>query len=143
MGSLSVKDVNELCKNSLIDHLGIVITELGYDTVKATMPVDDRTKQPLGLLHGGAVMALVETVGSVGSYNLVDPEKFNVVGIEINGNHIGNTKLSYVYAVGHLVHQGKKTHVWNVNIFDEMNVPVSVCRMTNMIIEKTDQQPEE
>lgn len=143
MGSLSIKDVNELCKNSLIDHLGIVITELSFDTVKATMPVDNRTKQPLGLLHGGAVMALVETVGSVGSYNLVDPEKFDVVGIEINGNHIGNTNLHYVYAVGHLVHQGKKTHVWSVNIFDEKNVPVSVCRMTNMVIEKTGQQPEE
>jgi len=136
MGLLSVKDINELCKNSLIEHLGITITEINANGVRATMPVDNRTKQPLGLLHGGAVMALVETVGSIGSYNLVDPEKFDVVGIEINGNHIGNTKCSYVYAIAHLIHHGRKTHVWNVDIFDEENTPISVCRITNMVLEK-------
>ncbi len=140
---LSVENINELCKNSLIEHLGIVITEINANTVRATMPVDNRTKQPLGLLHGGAVMALVETVGSIGSYNLVDPVKFDVVGIEINGNHIGNTKCRFVYAIAHLIHRGKKTHVWNVNIFDEDNTPISVCRITNMVLEKTGNQTED
>ena len=136
MGLLSVENINELCRNSLIDHLGITITEMNENTVRATMPVDNRTKQPLGLLHGGAVMALAETVGSLGSYNLVDPLKFDVVGIEINGNHIGNTKSSYVYAVAKLIHHGKITHVWSVDIFDEENTPISVCRMTNMVLER-------
>jgi 1,4-dihydroxy-2-naphthoyl-CoA hydrolase len=136
MTLLSAEDINEFCKNSLIDHLGIIVTELGTKTVRATMPVDYRTKQPMGLLHGGAVMALVETVGSIGSYNLIDPIKFDVVGIEINGNHIGNTKCKSVYAIAHLIHQGKKTHVWNVDIFDEEDTPISVCRITNMVIEK-------
>ena len=143
MGLLTVEDINKLCKNSLIEHLGISITEINTNTVKATMPVDDRTKQPLGLLHGGAVMALVETVGSIGSYNLVDPLKYDVVGIEINGNHIGNTKCSSVYAIAHLIHHGKKTHVWNVDIFDEENTPISVCRITNMVLEKPGKQMED
>ena len=140
MGTLTVKDINEFCKNSLIEHLGISITETGAEKVKATMPVDSRTKQPFGLLHGGAVMALAETVGSIGSYNLVDPEKYDVVGIEINGNHIGNTKCSFVYAIARLIHQGKITHVWDVDIFDEESIPISVCRITNMVIEKTEKK---
>jgi len=140
MGLLAVEDINKLCKNSLIEHLGISITEINANTVKATMPVDNRTKQPLGLLHGGSVMALVETVGSIGSYYLVDPEKFDVVGIEINGNHIGNTTCSFVYAIAYLIHHGRKTHVWNVDVFDENNVPISVCRITNMVLEKPGKQ---
>ena len=143
MGIITVEDINNLCKNSLIEHLGISITEINANTVKATMPVDNRTKQPLGLLHGGAVMALVETAGSIGSYFLVDPEKFDVVGIEINGNHIGNTTCSFVYAIAHLIHHGRKTHVWNVDIFDEDNTPISVCRITNMVLEKPEKQKED
>jgi 1,4-dihydroxy-2-naphthoyl-CoA hydrolase len=140
MGLLTVENINELCRNSMIDHLGIVITEMNENTVRATMPVDKRTKQPLGLLHGGAVMALAETVGSLGSYNLVDPLKYDVVGMEINGNHIGNTKSSYVYAVARLIHCGKITHVWSVDIFDEKDTHISVCRITNMVIEKNGKQ---
>ena len=136
MALLSPDDINILCKDTLIDHLGIVITEAGKKIIKATMPVDLRTKQPMGILHGGAIMALVETVGSVGSFNIVDRDKYDVVGIEINGNHIVSVKKGVVYAVGHLIHQGKRTHVWNVNVYDESHKPVSVCRITNMILEK-------
>ncbi len=136
MALLSVEDINILCKDTLIEHLGILITEAGKKIIKATMPVDTRTRQPLGLLHGGAIMALVETVGSVGSFNIVDRDKYDVVGIEINGNHIASAKSGIVYAVGHLIHQGKKTHVWTVNVFDESHKPVSVCRITNMILDK-------
>ncbi|MBN2610800.1 MAG: hotdog fold thioesterase [Bacteroidales bacterium] len=136
MKLLSVEDINKICKGSLIDHLGIVFTESGEKAIKAVMPVDSRTKQPMGLLHGGAVMALVETVGSVGSYNIVDREKFDVVGMEINGNHIGNTKCKYVYAKARLLHKGKRTHVWGVEVFDEDHKAISICRITNMVIEK-------
>ncbi len=137
MALLAVNDLNNLCKNTLIDHLGIVFTDIQPEVIKATMPVDKRTKQPLGLLHGGAIMALAETVGSTGSYNLVDRDKYNVVGIEINGNHIGNTTLKFVYAVARLIHKGQKTHVWNVDVYDEKDKHISVCRVTNMILEKT------
>ena len=136
MALLIAEDINKICKNTLIDHLGIVITVVEENLVKGTMPVDNRTMQPFGLLHGGAIMALVETVGSVGSYNLVDREVNEVVGIEINGNHIGNTRCKSVYAIAKLVHKGKKTHVWSVEVFDEENKPISVCRITNMVIEK-------
>ncbi len=143
MALLSVENVNDLCRNSLIDHLGIKITEMSENTVKATMPVDNRTKQPMGLLHGGAVMALAETVGSLGSYNLVDPLKYDVVGIEVNGNHIGNTKNSFVYAVARLIHHGRITHVWSVDIFDGEDTPISVCRITNMVVERNEKRTED
>lgn len=136
MAILSVDDINDLCKNTLIEHLGIVFTEAGRKNIKAVMPVDAHTIQPMGLLHGGAVMALAETVGSVGSYNIVDRNKFDVVGIEINGNHISNTKTKSVYAIARLLHKGKRTHVWDVDVFDEENKTISVCRITNMILER-------
>lgn len=136
MSQIQVDEVNKFCKNTLIDQLGIMITEIEGTTVKAVMPVDHRTKQPMGLLHGGAAMALVETVGSVGSYLMVDHTKFDVVGMEINGNHVGNTYGKMVYAVGKLLHKGKKTHVWSVDVFDECDQPISICRITNMILEK-------
>ena len=133
---MTVSEVNNLCKNTLIDHLGIEITEVADGMIKARMPVDRRTKQPMDLLHGGATMALAETVGSVGSYLLIDQKKFDIVGIEINGNHIGNTKGNYVEAIGKIIHRGTKTHVWDIQVVDEYMSPVSVCRITNMVVDK-------
>jgi len=131
-----LKDLNDFCKNSLIDYLDIRFTKTKDGYLEAKMPVDRRTIQPMGLLHGGAIMALAETVGSAGSYLMLERDKFNVVGIEINGNHIGNTKTDYVIAVGELIHRGQKTHVWDIKVFDAENVPISVCRLTNLIINK-------
>jgi 1,4-dihydroxy-2-naphthoyl-CoA hydrolase len=133
---MTIEKLNILCSNTLISHLGIEFTELGDGFIRARMPVDERTKQPMGLLHGGATLALAETVGSAGSFAMVDPKKYNVVGMEVNGNHIGNTKARYVEATGTIIHKGKKTHVWDIRIEDEHCNPVSVCRVTNMIIEK-------
>lgn len=133
---MTVEKLNILCSNTLIDHLGIVFTELGEGLIKARMPVDSRTKQPMGLLHGGATLALAETVGSAGSFVMVDSKKYNVVGIEVNGNHIGNTTANFVEATGTLLHKGKRTHVWDIRINDEHNNPVSVCRVTNMLLDK-------
>jgi uncharacterized protein (TIGR00369 family) len=133
---LSVVQIHELCKNTLIDHLGIEFIEVAHGKIVARMPVDKRTHQPMRLLHGGATMALAETVGSVGSYVIVDQSKYDVVGMEINGNHIGNTKSEYVIATGTIIHKGTKTHVWDIRISDQLNNPISVCRMTNMIIDK-------
>ena len=133
---MTVEDVNQLCKNTLIEHLGIEFTEIGIGYIVARMPVDNRTMQPMNLLHGGASMALAETVGSVGSYVMIDQTKFDVLGIEINGNHIGNTNAKYVVATGVVIHKGLKTHVWDIKISDQYNNPISLCRITNMILEK-------
>ncbi len=140
---LKARELNASCQNTLIDHLGIEFTEVRNGSLKARMPIDHRTIQPFKQLHGGAVMALAETIGSAGSYMLVDPEKQYVVGLEINGNHIGNTKSSYVTATANILHKGKTIHVWDIRVNDEFDKPVSVCRMTNMIIEIKEEKIEE
>jgi 1,4-dihydroxy-2-naphthoyl-CoA hydrolase len=128
--------LNEFCRNTLIDHLGIEFTESGENFLKAKMPVDNRTFQPMKILHGGASLALAETVGSAGSLLLVDKEKYTVVGMQMNANHVGTATSGYVYAEATLLHKGTKTHVWDIVITDENGKKVSVCRITNMVIEK-------
>ena len=100
------------------------------------MPVDKRTIQPMKLLHGGAVMALAETVASAGSFLKLDTNTFDVLGLEVNGNHIGNTTSAFVIATAKIIHEGKQTHVWDVSVNDEFGKPISVCRVTNIIIKK-------
>lgn len=129
-------DLNKLCKNTLVEHLGIEFTESGDNYLKAKMPVDNRTLQPMGILHGGASLALAETVGSAGSYAIVDREKFNVVGMQITANHIGSVSDGYVVAHATLVHKGTKTHIWDIEISTPDNRKISICRLTNMLIEK-------
>jgi 1,4-dihydroxy-2-naphthoyl-CoA hydrolase len=133
---MTLVELNTICENTLIGHLGIVFTEITDKYLKARMHVDKRTTQPMGLLHGGASLALAETVGSVGSYLMIDRSKFNVVGIQVNGNHIGSARSGYVEAIGIIVHKGTRTHVWDITIEDEQHNPVSVCRVTNMLLEK-------
>lgn len=127
--------VNALNKNTLMEQLGIECIEIGDDYVVSTMPVDHRTHQPMGLLHGGASAALIESIGSMGSVLLINPDKEVPVGLDINANHIGGVKSGKVKAVGKIVHAGKKTHVWQVDIFD-MTTNKMVCtgRLTVMII---------
>ncbi|MGJ7920093.1 PaaI family thioesterase [Neobacillus sp. LXY-4] len=120
--------------NTLIGALGIEITEIGNGAVTATMPVDDRTRQPMGFLHGGASVALAETVASLGAYELVDKETEAVVGLEINANHIKGKKEGVVTAVGTLLHKGKTTMVWDVKITDELNQIICISRCTIAII---------
>lgn len=120
--------------NTLIGALGIEITEIGNGAVTATMPVDDRTRQPMGFLHGGASVALAETVASLGAYELVDKETEAVVGLEINANHIKGKKEGVVTAVGTLLHKGKTTMVWDVKITDELNQLICISRCTIAII---------
>ncbi len=133
--STLLKELNETCKNTLIEHLGIVFTNVSEGKLVATMPVDQRTTQPMKLLHGGAILALAETIGSAGSFIMVDRNKFTVVGMEINANHIGNTTSGLVTGYGRLLHKGKTTHVWEILVNDQYGKPVSICRMTNMILE--------
>lgn len=132
-----ISELNEFCKNTLVEHLGIEFTEAGEDFLKARMPVDNRTKQPMGILHGGASLALAETVGSAASIAIVDNQKYNVVGMQMTANHVGQATHGWVNATATLVHKGTRTHVWDILIINEEGKKISVCRLTNMIIEKT------
>ncbi len=134
---VSLEQVNAMNKNTMMETLGIRCEEIGDDYVIATMPVDHRTHQPMGLLHGGASAALIETIGSMGSVLLIDIEKFVPVGLEINANHLGGVKSGSVRAKGTVIHAGKRTHVWQVDIRDEATDKL-VCtgRLTVMIIER-------
>lgn len=131
-----LEELNENCSNTLISNLGIVFTEISDGKIVATMPVDNRTIQPMKLLHGGAIMALAETVGGAGSYSIIDRQKYYAVGLEINANHIGSATSGFVTGTGRLLHKGKRTHVWEILVNDNSGNPVSVCRLTNMILEK-------
>ncbi len=131
-----IRELNQFCTNTLVEHLGIEFTEAGEDFLKARMPVDNRTKQPMGILHGGASLALAETVGSAASIGLTDSSKYNVVGMQMTANHIGQATHGFVHAHATLLHKGTKTHVWDILITNDEGRKISACRLTNMIIEK-------
>jgi len=134
--SSTVEQLNALCKNTLIDTLGIEFISAVRGEVVARMPVDARTMQPFKLLHGGASLALAETVASAGSTMLIDLSKSGVVGIEVNGNHVGTATSGFVVATARVVHQGERTHVWNVDVVDETNRKVMIGRVTVMVVDK-------
>ncbi len=134
---VSLDIVNSMNKNTLMEALGIECIEIGNDYVVSRMPVDHRTHQPMGLLHGGASMALIESIGSMGSTLLIDLEKEAPVGLEINANHISGVSSGFVKAIGKIVHAGKSTHIWQVDIFnEETNKLVCTGRLTVMIVPK-------
>jgi 1,4-dihydroxy-2-naphthoyl-CoA hydrolase len=134
---VSLQEANAFNKNTLMEQLGIECVEIGDTYVVATMPVDHRTHQPMGLLHGGASAALIESIGSMGSTLLIDLSKEVPVGLEVNANHVSGIKEGFVRAIGKVVHAGKKTHLWQVDIFDG-NSERLICtgRLTVMIIER-------
>ncbi|MGG0716079.1 PaaI family thioesterase [Robertmurraya massiliosenegalensis] len=121
---------------TLIHTLGIEVVKVEKGLVVATMPVDDRTRQPWGLLHGGASVALAETVASVGAYELVDQSTEVVVGLEINANHVKGKKDGIVTATGTVLHQGKTTMVWDIKITDEEDRLICVSRCTMAVIKR-------
>jgi 1,4-dihydroxy-2-naphthoyl-CoA hydrolase len=134
---VSLDIVNSMNKNTLMEALGIECIEIGNDYVVSRMPVDHRTHQPMGLLHGGASMALIESIGSMGSTLLIDLEKEAPVGLEINANHVSGDRSGFVKAIGKIVHAGKSTHIWQVDIFnEETNKLVCTGRLTVMIVPK-------
>lgn len=129
--------INAFNRNTMMEFLDIHCTEITDDFIVATMPVDHRTHQPMGLLHGGASAALIESIGSIGSALLCDLSKEYPVGLEINANHIGGLKSGTVKAIGKVVHAGKRTHVWQVDIYDQATEKL-ICtgRLTVMIVQK-------
>lgn len=132
----SLEKINEIRKNTLNDHMGISITEIGADYVEATMPVDERTRQPMGLLHGGASVVLAESIGSLGSYLAIPSDK-QCVGLEINANHLRSVDSGWVTGIARPLHIGKSTHVWDIRITDEKEHLVCIARLTMAIIKAT------
>lgn len=125
----------EACRNTLVDHLGMEYTAAGEGWLEVRMPIDRRTCRPDGALHGGANMALAETVaGALSSMSMPEELRFHVFGIEVNGNHMRQAQGQYVIARGEFIHRGKRTHVVQVEIRDEFGTLVTVNRVTNMIV---------
>ncbi len=133
---LSLPDLKELGKGTMAEHLGIEWTEAGPGYLKARMPVDHRTKQPYGLLHGGASCVLAETIGSVASAMVVDHTKYYCVGLEINANHIRSAREGFVTGTAIPLHLGATTHVWDIKIHDEKNKLICVSRLTVAVIKR-------
>lgn len=129
-------DLNNLLKNTLMETLDIRFTEIGNDYVKATMPVTSRVYQPMGILHGGASVALAESVGSVASYIFLNSQEYEVRGIEISANHIKSKKEGIVTATAKAIHKGKTTHLWEIRIEDEQHNLISLCKLTNIVLPK-------
>lgn len=132
---LQLKDL-PLTQGTMTECLGMEWTEIGEAHLKMRMPVDERTRQPYGLLHGGASCALAETIGSVASFLVIDTTKYICVGMEINANHIRSVDKGFVTAVCTVLHLGKTTHVWDIRINDEQEKLVCVSRLTVAILEK-------
>lgn len=133
---IRVSHLQELGKNTMVEHLGIEFIEIGDNYISAKMPVDHRTHQPMGLLHGGASVALAETLGSVASSLLVDLSKNACVGIEINANHIKSAHSGFVIGKATPIHIGQKTHVWDIRITNLNNTLICVSRLTVAVIDK-------
>src|SRR5687768_5549609 len=132
---LSLEDLATLGKGTMGEYIGIEFIEVGEDYIKATMPVDQRTIQPYGLLHGGASCVLAETVGSIASALVIDQSQFICVGLEINANHIRSARKGLVTARATPLHLGKTTHVWDIRITDQQDQLVCVSRLTVAILE--------
>ncbi len=133
---ITVEELSKLGKGNMGDHLGIEITEVGPDFLCGKMPVDHRTKQPFGLLHGGASVVLAETLGSIAASCCVDPEKYYCVGLEINANHIKSARDGFVYGKASPIHIGKQTQVWEIRITNEAGQLVCISRITMAVLER-------
>ncbi len=125
---------NEMSKNTLMSTLEIEFTDAGEGFLTATMPVNPRVHQPMGLLHGGASVALAESVGSAASMLYVNPEKQEVRGIEISANHLRSKREGVITGTARIIHKGRSIHLWEIRIEDEDGKLVSLCKLSNMIL---------
>lgn len=138
--TMTLEAMNAMTEGTLMKQLGIVFTEIGPDYLCGSMPVDHRTKQPAGLLHGGASAALAETLGSMGSMSIVNLEKQAIVGIEINANHIRSAKEGYVHGKASLIMRSRKLHVWEIRISNDAGSLICLSRLTIMVLDKETQK---
>ena len=133
-----LKAVNDKSRGTMVSTLGIEITDFGDKHISGKMPVDDRTKQPFGLLHGGASAAFAETLGSIGAGSQVDLERYSVVGIELNSSHLKAVKNGWVYGKAAPIRIGRTIQVWDINIKNDNDETVCKSRLTLAIIRKND-----
>ena len=132
--NLTPAHLNIISQGTLLTYLEIEFVEIGDNYIIAKMPVKDKTSQPMGILHGGASVSLAESIGSAGSYMMIDKKKESAIGLEINANHVGSAHEGYVYGKGTVVHKGRTTHIWNIEIRNEQDKLISLCRLTVMIL---------
>jgi 1,4-dihydroxy-2-naphthoyl-CoA hydrolase len=130
----TLNELNAAGERTLIRHLDIVFTEIGHDFISATMPVDSRTHQPYGLLHGGASVVLAETLGSTGASMCVDRSESYCVGQEINANHVRSVKTGRVTGIARPVHLGGRTQVWTIDVVNEAQELVCISRLTVAVV---------
>jgi 1,4-dihydroxy-2-naphthoyl-CoA hydrolase len=133
---ITLEDLNKLSVNTMGEQIGIKFTGIGDDFLEATMPVDKRTHQPFGLLHGGASVALAETLGSMAAACCLDLTKQFCVGLDINANHVRGVKEGFVTGITKPVHIGKKTQVWEIRITNQQNELVCISRITMAVLDK-------
>jgi uncharacterized protein (TIGR00369 family) len=130
----ALKMCNDYCKNTLMETLEIVYTDASEGFLEAKMPVNSRVHQPMGLLHGGATVALAESVGSAASLMFVNPEIQEVRGIEISANHLRSKREGVVTGTARIIHQGRSLHLWEIRVTDEQGRLISLCKITNMVL---------
>ncbi|HHH52887.1 MAG TPA: hotdog fold thioesterase [Bacteroidetes bacterium] len=135
-----INTINNISVNTMVQNLGIKFIEIGDDYISASMPIDSRTVQPMRILHGGASVALAETLGSVASFACIDANKYNTVGIEINANHLKAMPEGSGKVLGKAtpIKIGKKLHIWNIEITDEKGNMVCISRLTTMVVPKAE-----
>ena len=133
-----LKEVNDRSRGTMVSALGIEITDFGDEHISGKMPVDDRTKQPFGLLHGGASAAFAETLGSIGAGSQVDLEQYSVVGIELSSSHLKAVKNGWVYGKATPIRIGRTIQVWDINIKNDNDEAVCKSRLTLAVIKKND-----
>lgn len=133
---ISLVDFEALERGTLDEHIGIKLTEIGPDYLKATMPVDHRTKQAYGILHGGASVVLAETLGSFGAIMVVDHHQFICVGQEINANHLRSARTGLVTGIARPIHIGASSQVWEIKIYDETEKLICISRLTVAVLKK-------
>ncbi len=134
--SIKMEDINPFIPGTMSEQLGMEWVEIGDNFIKIKMPVDHRTKQAYGLLHGGASCTLAETVGSVASILMIDSKKYSCVGLEINANHIRSVREGYVTGIATPLHLGASTHVWDIKIYDDLNKLICISRLTIAVLRK-------
>lgn len=133
---VTVEVLNRMSANTMMEHIGIVYTQVGDDFIEATMPVDKRTHQPLGLLHGGASVTLAETLGSVAANSCIDTSRQFCVGLEINANHVKSVRSGMVTGITRPIHVGGKTQLWEIRITNEAHELVCISRITMAVLDK-------
>lgn len=131
---ISLEALQQNGKNTLVEHLGIEFIEIGDDFIKAKMPVDHRTHQPMGLLHGGAHVVLAETLGSTAANLCLDITKEYALGLDINSNHLKSVRNGFVYGIAKPIHLGGKTQVWEIKITDEKQNLLNISRLTMIVL---------